>query len=119
MLVLISLVEAKKKKIKLFGKKNHKKKAAATSTTAKPFVAKATSVIAAKVSQISLIRSSIASIRATAKPNYTQKFHNKTNLKLVYKSVIPPGMKRPNDAVVFQYTDNEEGKKCRCVCRMK
>ena len=47
------------------------------------------------------------------------KYHNKTNLKLVYKSVLPPGMKRPEDNVVFEYTDNEEGKTCRCICRMK
>lgn len=60
---------------------------------------------------------SIPSIVPTTRP-YKQTYHNRNNLKLVYQSVLPPGMKRSDDNVIFEYTDNEAGKTCRCICRM-
>ena len=138
------LIEAKRKKsINLFGRRHHGKKNAA-STPAKitptTIPAKVSQVIASKVSKISSFLSAHPSVHFTATPTITHPipivakanakveaikkhhkriFHNRTNLKLVYKSVLPMGMKRPDDNVIFEYTDNEEGKTCRCICRMK
>lgn len=36
-------------------------------------------------------------------------------IRLLYQTVFPPGMKMKS--LVFQYTDIEEGKRCRCSCR--
>lgn len=139
------LIDAKKKKgVNLFGKKKSGKKKVTTTTAAttiKPEM-KRTEVIASKVANISSFLSAHPSATAVAavkvakkldtkkkldtikkldkkKKLYKKKYHNKTNLKLVYKSVLPVGMKRPDDNVIFEYTDNEEGKTCRCICRMK
>lgn len=46
-------------------------------------------------------------------------YHNRTNLKLVFRKVLPPGVNRSKNNVVFEFNDYEEGKKCRCVCRMR
>jgi hypothetical protein len=51
-------------------------------------------------------------------PKPTQTFHQKDNLKLVYQSILPTGVPLPDNNVVFQYTDEEENKICRCICRM-
>lgn len=53
--------------------------------------------------------------RHTATPTY----HQVSNLKLVYQTVLPTGLTRANSNVVFEYADEQAGKKCRCVCRMK
>lgn len=53
------------------------------------------------------------------KPIHKTVYHNKTNLKLVYRKVLPPGMERSKKNVVFEFDDYEEGKKCRCICRMR
>lgn len=45
-------------------------------------------------------------------------YHNKSNLKLVFRKVLPPGLKRSKDSVVFEFVDYEEEKKCRCICRI-
>lgn len=123
------LLDAKKKKINLFGKKHHgKKKSSTTTKTTTPIIRNA---VASKVSKLasfksahpsatrSVIPSAAIAAANVAKKIRQRKFHNKTNLKLVYKSVLPIGMKRPADNVIFEYTDNEEGKTCRCICRMK
>ena len=53
-------------------------------------------------------------------PTATMMFNtNAANLQMVYKSVLPPGLNRPKNNVVFEYNDEEEGKTCRCVCRIK
>jgi len=117
------LIDAKKKGINLFGKKKSGKKKATTTTTTKAEI-KRTEAIASKVANISSFLSAHPSAtpivaEVAKKRHHNKRYHNKTNLKLVYKSVLPVGMKRPDDNVIFEYTDNEEGKTCRCICRMK
>lgn len=67
-----------------------------------------------------VIKSKLSSIMTpTAKPKASRLFNKKANLKMVYKSVLPMGLDRPENNVVFEFTDNEEGKTCMCVCRIR
>lgn len=149
MVVLVCMIEiAETKKSKgisnIFGKKKKggkKKKAkttevVATTTAVTPALVKEsiTSKVAAFKSEHSTAIASFKSAHSTAiaaklsvlatatsfpKLKPTKLYKKRANLKLVYKSVMPPGQKRPENNVVFEFTDNEEGKTCRCVCRMK
>lgn len=86
-------------------------------------------ISATKTTKASAVKSivSSASIKAKAAtkilpsvtPVYYQSYHKKDNLKLVFQTVMPAGIKRPKENFVFQYTDEEEGKSCRCICRTK
>lgn len=49
------------------------------------------------------------------------KFHKSSQLKLVYKKLIPHGQLKPHSNVIFEYSDIEDDRKrtCRCICRTK
>ena len=49
------------------------------------------------------------------------KFHKNSQLKLVYKKLIPHGQLKPHSNVIFEYSDVEDDRKrtCRCICRTK
>ena len=134
LIVLVSLasVEAKKSKKKKNAvaikmpkkhKKSKKAKKESVAVTTESVASAAivptsvAEVIKAKVeTKTSMISKIIESVRAEKTAATKTK---KTNLRLVYKSVLPPGQMRPKDNLVFQYTDNEEGKTCRCICRIR
>lgn len=126
-LLMTDLVECKKKKkSKSIFKKNkhHKKKAAAaavTTTTTNAVKSIASSVRSEVSEAIASVKATATSIptKVKAAAAYHQTYHKKDNLKLVFQTVLPAGTKRPKNNVVFQYTDQEAGKSCRCICRTK
>lgn len=145
--LFVAIAESKKrKKFKLFGKKKKKGKKAVTTTTSarraaiasakaqrKPPVTrsqvtarptnKQAAKKAAKAAKAKRSANKTASPRrnaaVAAKMQPTGPYHKKTNLKLVYKTLLPPGLRRPENNIVFEFTDNEDGKTCRCICRTK
>lgn len=141
--LFVAIAESKKKKFKLFGKKKKKGKKAVTTTTSarraaiasakaqrKPPVTRSqvtarptNKEAAAKAAKAKRSANKTASPRrnaaVAAKMQPTGPYHKKTNLKLVYKTLLPPGLRRPENNIVFEFTDNEDGKTCRCICRTK
>ena len=120
---LIASVESKKKKKNPFKLKKHKKSKKSNPPPPPPPVTTTTSstpVIAEAISSLipTSIQSQIQSIMAE-KTTTTTPTRKQSNLRLVYKSVLPAGQIRPKDNFIFQYTDNEEGKTCRCICRIR
>lgn len=51
------------------------------------------------------------------------KFHKNSQLKLVYKKLIPHGQLKPHENIIFEYSDVEDKdnrkRTCRCICRTK
>jgi FtsZ-interacting cell division protein ZipA len=145
--LFVAIAESKKKKFKLFGKKKKKGKKAVTTTTsarraaiasakaqrkppvtrsqvtARPTNKKAAKKAAKRAAKAKRSANKTASPRrnaaVAAKMQPTGPYHKKTNLKLVYKTLLPPGLRRPENNIVFEFTDNEDGKTCRCICRTK
>lgn len=142
--LFVAIAESKKrKKFKLFGKKKKKGKKAVTTTTS----ARRAAIASAKAQRKPPVTRSQVTARPTnkqaakkaakakrsanktasprrnaavaAKMQPTGPYHKKTNLKLVYKTLLPPGLRRPENNIVFEFTDNEDGKTCRCICRTK
>lgn len=54
----------------------------------------------------------------SVEPTKTRNYQQASNLRLVYQTVLPMGLARSSRNVVFEYDDEEAGKKCRCICRM-
>lgn len=63
--------------------------------------------------------SRLLKIRKTASPNDQEYVKLNNGLKMVFRKVLPVGMRRPRNNVVFEYDDPEEGKTCRCICQMR
>lgn len=53
--------------------------------------------------------------------NENLSFHKNSQLRLVYKKLIPHGQLRPQANIIFEYSDIEDDRKrtCRCICQTK